>query len=46
MDTFYYSPKLGLKFRSKPDVRLFLAAMDSSGGYEAEAISKFNKRGQ
>lgn len=43
-DKFYYSPKLGLKFRSKPDVIRFLAIMERVGGDEAEAFAKFGRR--
>ena len=43
-DTFYYSPKLGLRFRSKPEVQRFLAVLKSSRGDEAKAIVKFKFR--
>mmetsp|Transcript_13131 Transcript_13131/g.23802 ORF Transcript_13131/g.23802 Transcript_13131/m.23802 type:complete len:821 (-) Transcript_13131:80-2542(-) len=43
IDIYYYSPKFQFKFRSKPAVRRFLEAMESSGGDEAVAIEKFKK---
>eukprot|EP00578_Thalassiosira_sp_NH16_P028725 CAMPEP_0181088190 /NCGR_PEP_ID=MMETSP1071-20121207/6656_1 /TAXON_ID=35127 /ORGANISM="Thalassiosira sp., Strain NH16" /LENGTH=863 /DNA_ID=CAMNT_0023170093 /DNA_START=35 /DNA_END=2626 /DNA_ORIENTATION=+ len=38
LDLYYYSPKLTLKFRSKPAVHKFLEALKKSGGNEAVAI--------
>jgi len=42
-DTYYYSPILQYKFRSKPEVRRFLEALNISGGDEAVAIEKFKR---
>ena len=44
-DTFWYSPKLGLKFRSRPEVRKFLSALESTGGDETLAIKKVGEGG-
>ena len=43
-DTYYFSPKLKLKFRSKPEVLRFIALLESSGGDEKDAFSKFKPR--
>jgi hypothetical protein len=44
VDTYYYSPKLQLKFRSKPEVKRFVALLDSSGNDEEKAFAEFRGR--
>jgi len=43
-DTYYYSPKLRLKFRSRPEVKRFIALLDSSDNDEMKAHAKFKRR--
>jgi len=43
LDKFHYSPKLQYRFRSKPEVRRFLALLKTSGGDEAVAIRKLKR---
>ena len=43
-DTYYYSPKLQLKFRSRPEVKRFIALLESSDNDEMKAQSKFKPR--
>eukprot|EP00985_Skeletonema_marinoi_P019689 scaffold11395_cov182-Skeletonema_marinoi.AAC.4 len=44
MDRYFYSPKLGLKFRSKDDAKRFLNKVEDANGDEAEAIIAFHGR--
>lgn len=48
MDKHWYSPKLGLKFRSKDDAKRFLIKLEDANGDESEAIIAFHgkKRGR
>lgn len=43
-DTYYYSPKLRLKFRSRPEVKRFIALLESCDNDEMKAHSKFKRR--
>lgn len=43
-DTYYYSPKLRLKFRSRPEVKRFIALLESSDNDEEKAFSNFKGR--
>jgi len=43
-DTFYFSPILGFKFRSKPEVRRFLAEFADCGGDEGKAVLSLKKK--
>jgi len=40
-DTYYYSPMLRLKFRSRPEVKRFIALLGSSDNDEMKAHEKF-----
>ena len=43
-DTYYYSPQLKLKFRSRPEVRRFIALLESSENDEMKAEAKLTRR--
>lgn len=43
-DTYYFSPILGFKFRSKPEVRRFLAELSECGGDEGKAVLAFKRK--
>jgi len=43
-DTYYYSPKLGLKFRSRPEVKRFIALLDICDDDEEKAFAIFKGR--
>ncbi len=43
-DTYYYSPELQLKFRSKVEVKRFVALLESSGNDEEKAYAEFRGR--
>lgn len=44
MDKYWYSPKLGLKFRNKDDAKRFLNKLVDADGDESEAIIAFHGR--
>ena len=44
MDKYWYSPKLGLKFRNKDDAKRFLNKLEDANGDESEAIIAFHGR--
>ena len=44
MDRYWYSPKLGLKFRNKDDAKRFLNKLNDANGDESEAIIAFHGR--
>lgn len=43
-DTYYYSPQLKLKFRSRPEVRRFIALLENSDNDEVKAEAKLTRR--
>lgn len=43
-DTYYYSPELKLKFRSRPEVKRFIELLESSDNDEMKAKAKFTRR--